>query len=147
MPVMQHLIIHACGHEQVHALTGPQGQQARKLRWLVTTECHACFVAARRDTAAKAATCDLAAVEHLGLPELTGSMRQVAWATTIRARRLAAMLRSNVSDTACLSGVTDTKWWIDHQHEADAALLVLAAALVQQQGQGVDPHDVALCAA
>lgn len=144
---MQHLIIHACGHEQVHALTGPKGQQARKLHWLATTECHACFVAARRDTAAKAAACDLAAVEHLDLPELTGSVRQVAWATTIRAGRLAAMLRSDVSDLACVSVVTAANWWIDHRDEADAALLVFAAALVQRQGQGVEPHDAVLCAA
>lgn len=76
-----------------------------------------------------------------------GSVRQVAWATTIRAGRLAAMLRSDVSDLACVSVVTAAKWWIDHRDEADAALLVFAAALVQRQGQGVEPHDAVLCAA
>ncbi len=147
MSIMQHLIIHACGPEQVHALTGPQGQQARKLHWPAINECHACFVAARRGAAAKAAACDLAAVEHLGLPELTGSMRQVDWAITIHAGRLAAIPRSDVSDTACLSGVEDAKWWIDHRDETAEALLARAAALVRPQGQIGDPHGAMLCAA
>ncbi len=109
--------------------------------------CHACCVAAKRDADAKAAAWDLAAGEHLGLPELTEIAHRIDWATTIRAGRLAPMLRSDVSDTARRTGVTDAKWWIDQRDDVDAALLVLAAALAQRQGQGVDPHDVVLCAA
>ncbi len=107
---------------------------------------HACFVAAKRDADAKAAAGDLAAVEHLGLLELTEIARRIAWATTIRAGRLAAMLRPDVSDTACLSGVTDAKWWIDQRDDVDAPLLARAAAFVPLQGQSVDPHDAMLCA-
>ncbi len=77
---------------------------------------HACFVAAKRDADAKAAAGDLAAVEHLGLPELTEIARRIAWATTISAGRLAAMLRPDVSDSATATALS-TGW----RHSASVA--------------------------
>ena len=45
---MNQRIIHGCGHEQGHYLTGYDSQQERKAKWLKTTTCRDCFVAEKR---------------------------------------------------------------------------------------------------
>lgn len=124
---MEHRIAHACGHEQAHYILGYPAQQDRKARWLRTTKCRACFVDDKRSQEAKAAARDGAAIAHLGLPELVGSDRQVSWATTIRMKRLAAIMTTSSTDggaghQACVA-VADAKWWIDHRDLTDADLL------------------------
>ena len=124
---MEQRIIHACGHEQAHHLTGFDSQQERKARWLKTTTCRDCFVAEKRAEEAAAAALCSAAVSHLDLPLLTGSDRQISWASTIRTKRLAelAKLYSDADCYACLQ-VTDAKWWIDHRDVADVDLMAAA---------------------
>jgi hypothetical protein len=122
---MEQLITHACGHEQAHYLTGYASQQERKARWLQTTHCRSCFIAGKKAKQAEAALRDDAAIAHLKLPVLVGSDRQVGWATTIRASRLAGLLANPESGTGwqtCLTS-TDAKWWIDHREAADGDLL------------------------
>ena len=121
---MEQRIIHACGHEQAHHLTGFESQQERKAKWLKTTTCRDCFVAKKRAEEVAAAALSSAAVSHLVLPPLAGTDRQIGWASTIRTKRLAALTNSN-SDadcSACLR-VTDTKWWIDHRDLTDVDLM------------------------
>jgi hypothetical protein len=125
---MEQQIIHACGHEQGHYLTGYDSQQERKAKWLKTTSCRDCFVAEKRAEEAAAAALSSAAISHLDLPLLTGSDRQVSWASTIRTKRLAALINPN-SDadcSACLR-VTDAKWWIDRRDLTDIDLMAAAA--------------------
>ena len=121
---MEQRIIHACGHEQAHHLTGFESQQERKAKWLKTTTCRDCFVMEKRAEEVAAAALSSAAVSHLVLPPLTGTDRQISWASTIRTKRLAALINSN-SDAdwnACLR-VTDAKWWIDHRDLTDVDLM------------------------
>ena len=123
---MEHCIVHACGHEQVHHIPGFTSQQERKARWLGTTRCRTCFIAEKRAEEAEAARHHTAVITGLRLAELTGSERQVTWANTIRAERLAALV-SNQGDQqlaghACLA-ITNAKWWIDHRGLGDAELL------------------------
>ena len=127
---MEQFITHACGHGQAHYLTGFASQQERKARWLQTTKCRTCFIANKQSEQAAAAARDGAATCHLELPPLTGSDRQVAWATTIRAGRLATMVAADPavdhdSLQACLA-MTDAKWWIDHRNLVDTDLLEMA---------------------
>lgn len=131
---MEQLILHACGHEQVHHLTGFVSQQDRKATWLRTTKCRTCFKAEKQTEQAAAATRDAAAIAHLDLHPLTGSERQVAWAETIRAARLAALLAEPLHSTdrawePCLA-VTDAKWWIDHRTLAHLEFIALAGTAV-----------------
>ena len=124
---MEQQIIHACGHEQGHYLTGYDSQKERKVKWLKTTSCRDCFVAKNRAEEVAAALLSSAAVSHLALPPLTGTDRQVSWASTIRTKRLAALFNSN-SDAdcnACLR-VTDAKWWIDCRDLTDVDLMAAA---------------------
>jgi hypothetical protein len=62
---MEQRIIHACGHEQGHYLTGYESQQERKAKWLKTTTCRDCFVADKRVKEAAAAALSSAAISHL----------------------------------------------------------------------------------
>jgi hypothetical protein len=127
---MEQRITHACGCEQVHYLHGFASQQDRKARWLATTKCRACFVADKQEEQAQAAARDGAAIAHLDLPQLVGSDRQIAWATTIRASRLASLIADPVivatsAYGACLA-ITDAKWWIDQRDAASTDFLVTA---------------------
>jgi hypothetical protein len=128
---MEQRITHACGHEQVHYLHGFTSQQDRKARWLQTTKCRTCFIADKQAEQTAAAACHGAAIAHLDLPTLVGTDRQVAWATTIRTQRLAAIIATPAAGDAdglrasCLT--TDAKWWIDHRDLADPDLLAKGA--------------------
>ena len=124
---MEQQIIHACGHEQGHYLTGYDSQKERKAKWLKTTSCRDCFVAEKRAEEAAAAALSSAAISHLDLPLLTGTDRQVSWASTIRTKRLAALTNpnSNADCNAC-HRVTDAKWWIDCRGLTDVDLLAAA---------------------
>ena len=124
---MEQRIIHACGHEQAHYLSGFDSQQERKAKWLKTTTCRDCFVAEKRAEEVAAAALSSAAVSHLALPPLTGTDRQIGWALTNRTKRLAALTNSN-SDAdcnACLR-ITDAKWWIDCRDLTDVDLRAAA---------------------
>lgn len=124
---MEQRIIHACGHEQAHHLTGFESQQERKAKWLKTTTCRDCFVAKKRAEEVAAAALSAAAVSHLVLPPLTGTDRQISWASTVRNKRLAALTNSN-SDAdcnACLR-ITDAKWWINCRDLDDVDLMAAA---------------------
>ncbi|MES3097667.1 hypothetical protein O6012_19315 [Sphingomonas aerolata] len=134
MPAMEQRIIHACGHEQAHHLTGFDSQQERKARWLKTTICRDCFVVEKRAEEAAAAALSSAAISHLDLPLLTGTDRQISWASTIRTKRLAALtnLNSDADCYACLQ-VTDAKWWIDHRDLTDVDLMAAATQAPDMQ--------------
>ncbi len=131
---MEQRIIHACGHEQVHYLTGFDSQQERKVKWLKTTSCRDCFVAEKRAEEAAAAALSNAAISHLDLPPLTGTDRQVSWASTIRTKRLAVLINSNSGADcyACLQ-VTDATWWIDRRDLTDVDLMAAAAQASEVQ--------------
>ncbi|WP_298092992.1 hypothetical protein [uncultured Sphingomonas sp.] len=126
---MTHCITHACGHEQAHYIPGSAGQKAQKARWLATTKCRACFVADKKMEEARNAASDGAVIAHLDLAPLIGSERQIGWATTIRAKRLAGMAQAagGDPDPACMA-VGDARWWIDNRELSDADLLAEARA-------------------
>lgn len=137
---MTHCITHACGHEQAHYIPGSTSEKARKARWLTTTKCRACFVADRKAEDAAAGALDDAAVAHLRLAPLVGSERQVGWAASIRAKRLARMVQAaggGDPDPAC-AAVGDARWWIDHRDLSDADLLTKARAAAPAHVQASD---------
>ena len=129
---MDHRIVHTCGHEQSHHLTGFDSQQQRRADWLKTTLCASCYRAEKAAESERALTKAQGAIAHLTLVPLTGSERQVSWATAIRAQRI-AMLRTACSFTsaetgAALLGIADAKWWIDQRELTDEQLLERAGA-------------------
>jgi len=86
----------ACGHEEMHRLSGRDAD--RRAEWLAANHvCAECYAAqqeqereaerARRDMENAQAAADAL---KAGLPRLEGTERQVAWAESIRSKRLAA---------------------------------------------------------
>lgn len=116
---MDHRITHGCGHEQDHYLTGFTGQEERKARWLATTPCRSCYMTSKRAKQADAVLRDGAALAHLELAPLTGSDRQVSWASAIRTSRLAQLIDQAAAEgrelDPALAAITAATWWIDHR--------------------------------
>lgn len=134
----------SCGHVETVELFGKTADRDRKIAWLEEHgECSACYKARiKAEKAAKtAAAAEKAAEENL--PELTGSEKQVNWAITIRAQKLADLDKMAASNTtaddaqrrrneiACkaarnvLANKTDSRFWIDNRN-VEARKLIAA---------------------
>ena len=140
-------IKHTCGHEIDQQIYGPdtRGQRQFKANRLADQPCSDCQAAAR--AAGQAAQNRLSAAESAELPTLTGSERQIAWATTIRlgfmeqiqewAAERTATARSHGSTdeqietfagqvattSAWMLGQTSASWWIDRRTDTIGTLV------------------------
>lgn len=129
--LMKYIVNHTCGHTTEIDLVGKTTERERRLAWLATQPCMDCKRAAE---AAKAQ----ATAEAAGLPALTGSDKQIAWAETIRAKALAAIdeITAKCGESAkvpealaivdWVRGQSESRWWIDHRD--DGAVYLLRAA-------------------
>ena len=119
-------IVHQCGHTNVHQIVGPTAGRDRKAEYLATTLCAECYYAqrAKEREAASATAADVA--KSAGLPALTGSVKQIAWAETIRAEKIKELddifERINTSSPDApaafaardvLRNKSSAKYWID----------------------------------
>jgi hypothetical protein len=89
---MKEVITRACGHEETVAIYGPYKDRERRLEYEATRLCADCYRAqkAAEQAAAKDEVADV--IAQLGLPELEGTPKQIAWAQSIRAQRVRALL-------------------------------------------------------
>ncbi len=69
----KYTITYKCGHTAEVQLYGKYEERERKIKWYATINCPDCEAKEQREIAEKA-----------GLPTLTGSEKQIAWATKIR---------------------------------------------------------------
>jgi hypothetical protein len=132
----KHTVSHTCGHDQVHILFGPHKERDRKLDWLAGTPCSECWRAKQEQERTAANTAAAEANQQMGLPALTGSDRQIAWAESIRKPICAAFkeaeqkaladinpdlseaAREEVGDAIVLlvdevCSKAESRWWID----------------------------------
>lgn len=114
-------VTRACGHVEVVNLVGP----GRNREWLLNAEarklCADCYKAELERQNAEAAE----KAEAMGLPALTGTEKQIAWAETLRLEILDAatdFVREHEADDPRaleliehISGMTHASWWIDHR--------------------------------
>ncbi len=123
-------ITHTCGHTEPHNIIGTNvhGERQRKADWLAGQPCYACKRAAQDKVRAEAASAAAAATTDL--PALTGSPKQIAWATTIRAEARGAIdatiAGKELPEAArraldALYAQTDAGWWIEQRHNNAAA--------------------------
>jgi hypothetical protein len=125
---------HTCGHSQTHTLFGPHKEQDRKLDWLATTLCTDCWRAEQDRQKQEASAAAAEANQSAGLPALSGSPKQIAWAESIR-RPVCACLQSldltskgdlpaevnlEIADAQVLLvdeivQQASAKWWIDNR--------------------------------
>jgi hypothetical protein len=80
----KYTVSHSCGHEVVHQLFGKHTDRDRKIEWLESVPCLDCK--RREDEESLAAANAEAAASNAedGLPSLTGTEKQIAWAESIR---------------------------------------------------------------
>jgi hypothetical protein len=86
-------------------------------------KCKPCYVAGRKVAEEAQATADTAIVAGLTLVSLQGTPKQVAWAETVRVKRIAQLCRRGHEGVDRLAAVADAKWWIDHRDAPDDGLL------------------------
>lgn len=78
---MKYEVKHICGHTREVTLFGPTRDREHKLEWMETILCPEC-------QRAQAEQQERERTKEMGLPELTGTEKQVSWATTIRLEKL-----------------------------------------------------------
>ena len=81
---MKYYGTYACGHEGAVQIYGPTKERERKKSYIFShlcPECEKLEIQKKRDEVNKKS---MAFAAELGLPALTGSEKQIAWATTIR---------------------------------------------------------------
>jgi hypothetical protein len=83
----KHHVTHACGCTVTHGLVGNGRDRARKVAWLAEKICWECEKTAALEAAQSAA-------DAAGLPALTGTEKQIAYGTTLRAQKLPELARA-----------------------------------------------------
>lgn len=112
---MKKLIVYTCGHQDVVDLYGSNNEREKKIAYYASIDCPEC----RKAVAAEAA-------KQAGLPELTGTAKQVAWAATIRKETIKAVenMLAGMKDPdgtgarilTALKEKTSAGWWIDNRY-------------------------------
>ena len=158
----QQTVTHACGHGQTHNLLGPHKDRERKKTWLGTTVCTECYraeIEAARKASFEAAT---EASKETGLPDLTGSEKQVEWATRIRQhwingatqfeddyareRFMITLLQGRGTNPEALKIYHEGQQWINYlrgdSHVIDASQIldVLRPAIYEWAGKQTSAH-------
>jgi hypothetical protein len=115
-------ISHACGHVVTHRIYGEVEGREAKVDWLSRNDCPACR-AAQKEAEEKAKVKQVSE----GLPPLTGTEKQIAWAEKIRVAVYASGLEffSRLSKDKrdepesklryYISAATSAHWWIEHR--------------------------------
>lgn len=115
-------VTHKCGHEITHELFGKIDDRYSKIDWLETKDCKDCW----RATQVAAEQAQVATVDTDDYPQLTGSDKQIDWATRIRAKmivewdELAGMPIKELPDNMrepimAVLAEESAAWWIDHR--------------------------------
>lgn len=128
---------YSCGHSERHQFYGPHAERDRKREWMERGVCTVCFHAKKEgerrqesERAAKLAT-------EIGFSPLTGSGKQIAWATSIRQKMLESLLAKNGIKGKIVNYFnheTSAKWWIDHRETAPYTILETIVKLYDKEG-------------
>lgn len=142
---------HKCGHQKEVMVTSTTTAMMEQ-RFIESTPCSQCFFEPINSTATQVSSA-------LGFAPLTGSIKQVEWAMTIRAAAYESLITSkNIFDGVMLlnSGTDDhaasaesvicwmfftshsAKLWIDYRHLSIGAWINLAILHLQKPGVEID---------
>lgn len=102
----KYTVNHKCGHQVTVELYGAQADRAKRISWMEADPCKECLAAAALSEAAE-----------LGLPSLSGSVKQVAWATQIMTSAVGSAVKVYGIDKSkaveIASRYTSAAHWID----------------------------------
>jgi hypothetical protein len=115
-------ITHSCGHEETLWLTGPRSQREWRIKKAEEEMCDACFREWKTAQCAKQN-------KELGLPELKGTEKQIAWAERIRHSAVEELERMGGQfedeqdwfreGLELIYKQDSAAWWIDHRGQFD----------------------------
>jgi hypothetical protein len=117
----QYHVTHSCGHNVTYQLYGPEKDRQWEIKKMQGRICELCWQAAEL---AKAQTI----ANDLGLPKLTGSEAQIAWAEQIRAEIYTQFSALEETPTEVgefmdwLFRHTESKWWIETRNYPPLAI-------------------------
>jgi hypothetical protein len=129
-------VTYSCGHTETVQLYGSNRERDQKIRWYEKScLCSKCY--AEKQAADRAAELESAKILTAELPTLTGSEKQISWATTIRAKIMAEkeniMANIQADKINLITGIVDditnktqASWWIDNRQQNLASLIVAA---------------------
>lgn len=145
-------ITRSCGHQETVNICGPYAGRERQAEYEATKSCKACWQA-EQDAKRQAANAEAAtAAQTAGRPELQGTEKQVAWATTIRETLTAGLEqgrsavdanpKASVEYKAIIGAVIDrieaeasAAWWIEHRETHP--LSIIKAATTDEERAGL----------
>ncbi|MGI6117852.1 MAG: hypothetical protein ACOYBC_05625 [Bilifractor sp.] len=85
----QYDVTFSCGHTATIQLFGKEADRQRKIKWFEENGlCPECYRAQKEAEKKEQAEADAKEADALGLAELTGSEKQIAWANSIRAEQI-----------------------------------------------------------
>lgn len=155
-------ITHSCGHTEDHQLYGPGRNREWRAKCMAAEPCSSCRAEALAAENRQAAQSNAAS----GLPALTGTEKQIAWAETIRHAKLdtagkalsgeltGAHLSAFWGDADltdpdlpfvvdALQAQTSASWWIDHRDlKVSAILFELADKLLPTRPTDLPPAAI-----
>lgn len=142
-------ITHSCGHEARHQLYGKRADRERKAAWLAENPCTECWKAEQEAKRAEENARASEKAQELGLPELTGSPKQIAWATTIRQKAMETLTNDlkkiQQPERPCEAMAIDivaleksAGWWIDNKKlGGDSYGKEILLAMMKQNPEGM----------
>ena len=104
---MKYDINYSCGHMATVQLYGSEQERERKIEWLKTQTCPECQKAERQKEYAAENTQARARSNEMGLPKITGTDKQTAWAESIRIKCLDAIDTALKDDADRFSRLSD----------------------------------------
>ncbi|OUO94828.1 hypothetical protein [Cloacibacillus sp. An23] len=132
----KYTITFSCGHEGVVNLFGKSADREDKIRWYEEHAlCPACYEKSLKEAREKQQAQLKERAEELGLPELTGTEKQIKWATEIRgnfsdgitknlgyySKKPKAQRAINAWASFCYSH-DKASWWIEHREMAESTV-------------------------
>ncbi len=113
-------ITRACGHEEEIQIYGPVSGRERQAQYESGRLCRACYLAEQAKNRADESKAAAETAKASGMPALTGTEKQIAWAETIRA----AAAHSLNAIRPALEAAPEA-----HRKAADIALGIIDAAM------------------
>lgn len=142
---MKYEVTYTCGHQETIQVYGKASEREYTIANKEKQLCYECYKAKMQEDAKKDAA-------ENALPELTGSEKQIIWATTIRAQALpilehvtnteraklarlsgivkmrdGAIIEKNIKNmeemTEAIKNKTESSWWIDNRNKQGLELM------------------------
>lgn len=116
----KYTVTYKCGHTAEIQLYGKESERQRKIAWYATIDCPQCDASRQKEIA-----------QTSGLPTLSGSEKQIAWATKLRNNALGILNtrieqlpeanKSIISDLRdkWIAKETASAYWIDNRFDLD----------------------------